>query len=356
MSALATTDLSSLAALAQTRDGDLRPLLLRSQTELFVTGPRDSYAIATYEALALGLIPLVGREVVAEIAQALDGIHEAPARVRAALADRLHDRAGAVMAAPTESEADPDLAAASDPESVLDGHELARLVDAARARKDLARALLARRELTVFDRAALYRFADDDQRAAIRDELGRRLPTESTSRLTLPADIRNHLLATPDGRRTATMLANLGLGPSVEAARSGLAGDPAEQELFAMALLMLGLEADECMPLFLTLDPDLSHSVDAIFRLVRLARATPRQVAAHLAGEGRPTARDGSRHRPGAHPAGAFDRAAPARGTQPLLDRAGGVRGPESDPARRGREATAPLGHRSKATTSRDRT
>lgn len=300
-------DLSSLAALAQTRGGDLRPVLLQAQTDLFINGRRDPEAIATYETLALGLIPLVDRAKLAAIAEALAPIAETPAAVRNAVAREL----GRMPARFSESladdpVADPDLTVAQDPDIVLDGHRLGGLVDRARAEPALAHALLARTEPTVFDRAALYRFATRPQRAAIRDDLVRRLPSGSTPRLALSAEIREQLLAAPDAARTAITLAGLGIGPTAEAAASGLVGQEVEQELFALALVALGLTPDECIRLFLTLDRSIAHSVAAIMHLAGIVRTTGQAVATYLAAsETGVSARTGTPNHRAAEPTGA---------------------------------------------------
>lgn len=292
MSPLPPADLTSLAVLAQSRDSDLRPALLRAQTDLFVEGPRDPAAVATYEALALGLIPLVGDEVLLATATALLAVPEAPRAVLAALAQRL-------SGASPDSRGG-DLALARDRSRVLDGHLLDGLVERARRDKDLAFALLARPELSLFQRAELYRFAPERERAALRDELARRLPHGATPRFAVPAEIRPLLTGAIDGRQVARVLARVGFGPSLEAVEAGLAGRVAEQELFALALLALGLGPDECTRVILTLDPAVSHSVDCVLHLARLVRATPPQVATFLAASD--SAFDASAARPEAHP------------------------------------------------------
>ena len=277
----ANADLSSLAALAQTRDGDLRPVLLQAQTQLFVNGRRDPDAVATFEALALGLIPLVGREILVRVAAALAPVTEAPPGVLSAIAARLgaHSDGDDTVAGGDAA----TLALARNPEIVLDGHRLEALVDRARTWPALAQAILARPEPSVFDRAALYRFATSPQRAEIRANLGPRLLSGSTPRLALSSAMRETLLATPDGPRTAIMLAKLGLGPTPEAAAAGLVGERVEQELFALALLALGLTAEECITVFLTLDRSIAHSVETILHLAGIVRSTAPAVATYLA-------------------------------------------------------------------------
>jgi hypothetical protein len=323
-------DLSGLADLAQTQADALRPVLLVSQAALFATARRrDPASCATFEALALGLIPLVHRRALAEVAALLERVPDVPPRVRALLAQRL--------------DADDVIALARDPETVLDGRRLAELVDAARTSPELAAALLARPELSVFDRAALYRVADATQRQAIREDLAAKLPRRSTGRLALPSGLRDRLRNAADGCEAARLLAFHGIGPSPEAAESGLADSEAEREMFALALVAVGFAPMECGRFFVSLHPTVSRSPEPVFHLARLVRATPPAVAAWLADpDDRALAAEvAARHMPHLHPLGGF-----VRPGQPLR---------AVDPTR-GRESGDLADRRSTATRDRDRT
>lgn len=322
-------NLSGLADLAQTRGPGLRAAVLTSQAALFAAAPRrDPASIATFEALALGLIPLVGRATLAKVATLLEPVAEVPLPVRAMLEARLGDG---------------DLSLVQDPTIVLDGHRLAGLVDAARSRADLAAALLARSEPSVFDRAVLYRVADRAQRRAIREDLAEKLPRRSVARLALPSGLRTAVRAASSGADAARLLAAHGIGPTQEAAASGLAGSEADQELFALALLAVGLAREECGRFFLSLDPAISQSAEAVFHLARVVCATPPAVATWLADpDDRALAAEvAARRVPALDPSGSFVRPGQA------------VRNP--DPLR-GRAGAAPADHRSTATTDRNRT
>jgi hypothetical protein len=294
----ANADLSSLAALAQTRGGDLRPVLLQAQTDLFINGRRDPEAIATYATLALGLVPLVDKATLRAVAQSVAPIPETPPALREAIAARLAEVLPAGRDEVAEAAPLTDLALARDLAIVLDGHRLGELVDRARGEPALAAALLARPEPTVFDRAALYRFATRPQRAAIRDDLARRLPSGSAARLSPPPEMREPLLVAPDGPRVAIMMAGLGIGPAPDAAIIGMVGQEVEQELFALALVALGLTPEECIRLFLTLDRSIAHSVAAIMHLAGVARSTHQAAATFLAGGESQAARTAPQHRP----------------------------------------------------------
>jgi hypothetical protein len=323
-------DLSGLADLAQTRAGALRPVLLASQAALFATARRrDPASCATFEALALGLIPLVDRSTLVDVAALLELVPDVPQCVRALLAQRLGG--------------DDDMALARDPGTVLDGRRLAELVDAARSSPELAAALLARPELSVFDRAALYRVADAAQRAAIREDLAAKLPRRSTGRLALPSGLKERLRQAANGCEAARLLAVHGIGPSQEAAESGLADSEAEREMFALALVAVGFAPLECGRYFVTLDPKVSRSPEPVFHLARLVRETPAAVAAWLADpDDRALAAEiTARHVPHLHPLGGFVRPGqPLRAVDPTRDREDGGLADRRSTATRDRDRT----------------
>jgi hypothetical protein len=322
-------DLSGLARLAQARDDALRPVLLASQAAMFAAAPRrDPESCATFETLALGLIPLVGCRTLAEVAAVLEPVPDVPPRVRALLEARLGDG---------------DLALAEDPAIVLDAGRLADLVRAARHRPDLAAVLLARPEPSAFDRAALYRAADAAQRRAIREDLARTLPRRPGGRLALPSGLRARVRAVSNGCEAARLLALHGIGPTQEAAASGLAKSEAEQEIFALALVAIGLAPEECTRLFVTLDPAVSQSADAVFHLARIVRATPPAVAAWLADpDDRALAAEvDARRVPSVHPSGSFVRPGQlVRAADPARGREGGGLGDRRSTATRDRDRT----------------
>src|SRR3954451_15948793 len=87
MSGSALSDLSGLVALAQQRELDLRPVILRVQTDLFVTAPaRDRAMIEAFEALSCGLLRTVDDETAAIVARKLAPLEDTPEPVLQALA------------------------------------------------------------------------------------------------------------------------------------------------------------------------------------------------------------------------------------------------------------------------------
>ncbi|TDR88944.1 hypothetical protein [Enterovirga rhinocerotis] len=352
-------DLSTLARLAQNPAAELRPLLLRVQAQTFADAQRrDEAMAASFEAIALGLIPLVSDDVVADIAAILDPIPDAPRRVLGALDARLGRRASSYRPSghdqrhpdgrtPSEdlqavlSRQNPalDLAIAKDQSVVLDGRALSILVDRAVHQRDLARALLARRETGRFDRAALYRHADAATRASIRHDLASVGALSAVLRPAgLGADIPAILAAAEMGDFDSIAdLAESRLGCD----RTALdLNDPAGRELFALTLLALGLDDAECIRVVILLASEASRSVGTMTELAQLVRTTPWPVAAFLAG------RDGPRRRsrtptPGGEPT----RAAGTLRADGRSDAAGAA--PRLNPAEPVRAHTAQAGHRS---------
>ncbi len=89
MSSSASLDLSWLAELA--RDGrlDLRPVILRVQTDMFAAAPaRDPGTIAAFDALACGLLPIVDAGTAAIVARKLAPLADTPLSVLRLLASR----------------------------------------------------------------------------------------------------------------------------------------------------------------------------------------------------------------------------------------------------------------------------
>lgn len=331
------TDLSQLAELAQTPGQDLRATVLIGQAELFATAVhRDGAAVSAFEALALGLIPLVDSGTRAQLAARLALVTDTPATVRAALA---HD-------VPTSLD---DVIRVSR----LDGHRLAELVELGRRDRDLAQWLLARPEPTIFDRAVLYRFARSQDRAAIRAGLAHRLPATAVPRNGLPEAARAAILLEGAIVLLAARMAETGIGPSRDALAGGLV-EEGEQDLLVLGLVGLGFSPDECLSLILRLPSAFARDVAAVFRLAPIVRATPRQVALQIAD---PDHRVGELSGAG--------RTLASASIAPLSNRCVAARAAgdprrinldDADPVRRHREASGRPDRRSLATTGPGRT
>jgi hypothetical protein len=357
MSSIPHPDLAGLAMLARNGDRELRPVLLTLHTREFVSSAvRDRRRVATYEALALGLIPLVPDDVVAEVAAMLRLVPETPPRVLDLLAERRAARSipdplrlarsatlgrqdmGHLLAAEAP---EIDLALARNTAVPLDAEARQILLERAVRNGELARALLDRPDLSGAERGALFGFAAEaGDRDLIREELERAASAAPAAALPALSEWRRGRLLRAAGK--ADMPALLG-----EIAKAlGLAEPPlwradheAEAELFALSLVAAGLTVEDCVHVLLTADHRIAASVPAVFRLRQVCRTTSRGVACQLVGAMSKPVRTGTS----------------AAGTRPK--KAEGARAVSAtEPARRVRPASAPGDRRSRSTTGRDRT
>lgn len=363
MQSLAQPDLVSLASMARSGDRELRPVLLVLQARAFVSAAEpDRRMAASFEALALGLIPLVPDDVVADVHTILNGSPHVPEPVRALLRQRrrAHSadeplrqaRSGRLDAVDfaeliAAEDAEIDVALGENDAVVLDGRSLQTLVSRAIQNPTLALALLARSEPSAFDRAALYRFAGLPERDAIRRDLGTPACVSSGAMPLLSAARRGRILRLAERRNLPGLLAELGKALKVAPAPTWQLDEAPEAELFALALRACGLDAEDCVRVILTVEEALAQSVEAVFSLAEICRTTPQAVARHLVG------------------AGSAGRAVTARASR-MPDTAGAPRTKRAESARalassappprsRGPRANALPGRRSKSTTDRDR-
>lgn len=378
----ATPDLSGLARMAQNLDPALRNLVLAAEAKNYASA--QSWGRASkerFEALALGLIPLVTSDVLADVARLLLGVAEPPTRVLASIGERLEAivaqaapdgprtaavrRAGEELLHPSAlldlvatSKPELDLALARNPSIVLDGWALAPLVERARACPDLARALLARDEPSWFDRASLYRFGDAAQRAAIRASVELRGATLQPVFPPLPADVRSEVIGRAAAADRDGVVEILNRAVGAPDTPSGRLAVEAEAECFALALRALGLDPDDCTTVFLTIDPRLARSVATVFHLRQIVLATTRAAALEIVASiaGRPR-----RPRPVQAPSSreefaTFDRS--RRAAPSLPAHASGARSAAHAPRRLAPsrpEECARVDHQPRATIGRDR-
>jgi hypothetical protein len=348
-----------MAMLARVGDRELRPVLLTHHTREFVSSPmRDRRTVATYEALALGLIPLVPDDVVADISAMLRQVPETPARVIELLRGRRtvgsppHPVTQAASAGLsrldvadllTLAEGDVDLALARNGAAPLDAH--AREVLVSRAAKDgtLAEALLARTELSAWERGALFAFAPDAiSRDGIRVELERAVAVSAPALPALSAWRQSRLMRSAARGDVAGLAAELAKTLGLARVPDWRLDEPAQSELFASALVAAGLKVEDCVRVLLTADRRIAASVPAVFRLREVCRTTSRAVAWQLVG-GSTTPRRGR-----AAASGAAGRPKQAVGARALsaTDPARGLSAPP---------ASAPADRRLRSTTGRDR-
>ncbi|NNM72664.1 hypothetical protein [Enterovirga aerilata] len=359
MSSFPPPDLAGLAMLARNGDRELRPVLLKLHTREFVAAAlRDRRAVATYEALALGLIPLVPDDVIADVSAMLQRVPEAPARVIDLLAARRRarsepdprERAAAATLSQAESAdllalGDPaiDLALARNRNAAIDAHGRRELVARAAADRALADALLARPDLSAWERGALFRFVRDRaERDRIREELERAAAASAPNLPALSAWRRARILRAAAKADLPELFGELARALGLGEAPPWNLDDPAEAELFGLALVAAGLAIEDCMRVLLTADPRISASVPAVFRLRQVCRTTSRAAAWQLLAA-RELPRKPARATGAADPRGRKAEGAPGA----VTERA------RPSPASR---ASAPAGHRSRSTTGPDRT
>ncbi|MEA1831327.1 DUF2336 domain-containing protein [Methylobacterium durans] len=312
-------DLSGLIELSRIEHLDLKPVVLRVQTDLFLQAARrDRAATEAFASLACGLIPTVDDDTAAIVARKLAPFPETPEPVLLSLARRggavrdivvarvprlttpLIEAAeadgtdmGPALAARTDlgratatdlaGRADPavDLALAQNTGTPLSGEAVARLLSRARKNPDLAAALLARPDLAPAEVAPLYLHADAPRREAIAAAVAATAalrpcpppPREAGAILT-------GLSASQDvGGFVAALGDLLGLPANFLAA----APDPASRyDLLTLALRAADLHEEEAVYVFLTLNETVARSAERVFELVRLFRTVPRAAARDL--------------------------------------------------------------------------
>jgi hypothetical protein len=319
MSVPAAADLSGLASLARDPRVDMRPVLLRVQTDLFIAAPtRDPAMVAAFEALACGLLPALDESSAARIARKLAPHADTPARVLDVLVQLGGEAQHAVVAAAPRlapSLLDAALAAGGDMASALarrtdldagtitslialadDGIDFAlamnrrldllgpvldELIARARTHAALGHALLARDDLSGPDEAALYVYADATRRARIRDRIAPLAALRRASAGEIREDDLTELLfhARRDKAAFEGRLAGLLELPSTPEWRFD---HPTRHELLALALTAAGIPSDDAIRCFLLVEPAISQSVLTVFELAELARAIPQPLAATL--------------------------------------------------------------------------
>jgi hypothetical protein len=315
----APPDLSGLLELSHIENLDLKPVILRVQTDLFVRAPgRDRTATEIFESLACGLIPTVDEETARVVARKLAPCRETPPAVLEALAlrgggardavvelaptlsrglidaaladgfdiaDRIAARAGLSREAADElsREGRPEIdrALAANLGITLRGATLARLVGRGRGDAELARLLLVRPDVSAADLVPLYLHADPMRRAVIGRSVEataalRPCPPpprdlgESLTRLSAAHDVAAFVAALADG---------LGLPPDFLA----LVADPgARYDLLTLGLRAAGLHEEEAVYIFLTLNQGVARSAERVADLVRLFRTVSRPAARDL--------------------------------------------------------------------------
>ncbi|HEY0292820.1 MAG TPA: DUF2336 domain-containing protein [Hansschlegelia sp.] len=350
----------TLDSLSRQEGVDVRPILVRVLTDLFIQKPHHApEEVARYEELTLQLLEVVNVETRAIVARKLADEPRAPRtiiarllqdelEVAAPLLSRFPDLprqtlltlaldGGPAEAAAVAGRADID----GDMVRILAHHPddlvletlvanlaakpgeatLAALVGRALQSPALASGLLARTDLDAAGLAPLYLHATRERRAEIRAALAARTTRSAFAARPLrnvdavdaalveaaAESGRGHVIAEALGQA-------LGLKPSDA---SWLAAEPSG-EAFVMMLRAAGVEADGVARALLICKPEIARSVTSFFELVEVAETTSRAVAADLVAAfiGGEIAKPQARHEPLFDPSGAVERAGAARASQ----------------------------------------
>ena len=315
----APPDLSGLLELSRIENLDLKPVILRVQTDLFIRAPaRDRTAVEIFESLACGLIPTVDEETARVVAAKLAPFPETPPSVLEALAlrggaardavvefapilsqrlieatlidgsdiaARIAARTGlsreAVDDLSREGRPEIDRALAANLGITLRGTALARLVSRGRSTADLARLLLVRPDVSAADLAPLYLHADPMRRSVI----GRTVEATAALRPSPPPPrgLGETLTGLSAARDVPAFVAALADGLGVPHDFLTVVADPgARYDLLTLGLRAAGLHEEEAVYIFLTLNQGVARSAERVADLVRLFRTVSRPAARDL--------------------------------------------------------------------------
>ena len=315
-------NLQGLARLGRDSDLDMRPVLLRVLTDLYVSRAHHGQdEINQFEAIALGLLDKTDAETRVIVARKLAGCHATPLALAGSLVDGGGPPAAAILSGSTilprtlllraALGADPELAAAVATRLDLD-IDLCELL-AARSEIEVTRAL-ANNFAAPLDHRAFRALA---ARAATDRELGAALCARAPS----TADLAPLFLHATGVQRAAIILAarRAGLGEhsgpepgeieratAAEIERAALARDPSllaaivaralgcdlaaaraltqdsHGEAVALTLRALHVAPDMAARIFMCLGPEIAHNVDRVRLLAGLVDDMPLAAATRI--------------------------------------------------------------------------
>lgn len=301
--------LEGLVALGKEGGLNMKPILLRVVTDQFVAKSHHPVSdIRQYEELALQLIPQADVASAVAVAKRLGSHPDAPASVIDKLIDTAPESAAAIFAtdAPVDSiklieraewgsldeaiaiagrdnldadtagalarrqESEVLCALAANKTAPLDAHSISFLLQRGRTDRELGRVLLSRTDLPI-DKSALFLLANAEQRAdmlAGADQSDTALGDGGRGSAQRDLDALADLAAAQKWGLFAIELAmRLGCDPcGVQAIIRDKSVDP-----LAVALAALGMQPADAARIFLSSEPDISHSVDRIRSLTRIA-------------------------------------------------------------------------------------
>ena len=361
-----SAELAQLARLAREGGLDLTQVSLRVKADLLMTmahPPEED--LAAFGEMAPALIPLVDEATAVILARKLAGwrytppaaLHALNARgsavlaallrygmpvpeteieslaqhgdtdIAAALAERADLTATATLILAGHADRAEDLALRANPNAPLPHAALDLLIERSRADAAYAPGLLARTDVTSADLAPLFLHAGPQRRTAILDALGSLdslAPAERRPRLS-PETFAGWLVTASDDPDGALGVIASHVGG--DAALAEMLSRDHSRELTALTLIAAGASAEEATRFLIRLGDETAHSVDRVFALVGLMRATRPSVAQRLvtqvAGTPHHAASRRPRHQPAMDPSTTPARAGAAKTETPSL--VGGV-------------------------------
>jgi uncharacterized protein (DUF2336 family) len=312
--------LEGLVALGKDGGLNMKPILFRVVTDQFVSKPRHPAAdIRQYEELALQLIPEADIASAASVAKRLGAHPDAPASVLEKLLDKAPEVAAAVFASVAtidamklvaraewgslaeaiaiagrknldaktsaalarRQETEVLCALAANNEAPLDAHAISFLLQRGRSDRELGLVLLARTDLKI-DKSALFILADSDQRTAMlaaarRADDGPSQGNKPTPQRDLDA-LADLAAAQKWGLFAIEFAMRLGCDPrGIQEIIRDKSGEP-----LAVALAALGMQPADAARIFLSAEPDISHSVNRIRMLTRITSELSLKAARRL--------------------------------------------------------------------------
>jgi uncharacterized protein (DUF2336 family) len=329
--------LEGLVALGKNGGLNMKPILLRVVTDQFVSQPRHPASdIRQYEELARQLIAEADIPTAIAVAKRLGPHPDAPPPVLEKLIDKHPDVAAALFAtgapidraklaeraewgSPAEAiaiagrknldartasalarrqESEVLCALAANKSAPLDAHAISFFLQRGRTDRELGRVLLARTDLMV-DKSALFLLANCEQRAEML-AAARRADATARAEGKRPPQRDLDALADLAASQKWTLFAiefamRLGCDPrGVQEIIRDKAGEP-----LAVALAALGMEPADAARIFLSSEPDISHSFDRIRILTRITSDLSPQAARRLMSAmlGQPLPGEAPRHR-----------------------------------------------------------
>lgn len=321
MSSITPPELHGLLAIAREEGLDMKPVLLRVLTDLYISVPvHSSDEAAQFCEIGGTLAGQVDLDTALVVACKLAGYPGTPVEVGNAILARNDDASrilladarwmpahtqityaavgDRVMAAAVAARAhlDPDLVRllldrcdplidvtlAANTALRLPADILDVLLERARDEEALGAALLARGDLSGADRGVLFLAADKVARRQITED-AERAASLSPRRRPAPSDEIVHSLETAalyDDGATFAQVLGLALGASPQKVRMLLADRSGEA--LGLALVALGVPDEVCTRIFMFRDPLVGHSTERVQALVELTRRVSPGAAERL--------------------------------------------------------------------------